>query len=71
MIFSLFQERVSDSSMKSAQVAARPNVPPYGMPMIPMDNDDGVSYKGFVSTFFVYTITCFGLLQLSFFILLM
>ncbi|KAL0547394.1 hypothetical protein IC582_017328 [Cucumis melo] len=44
------KERVSDSSMKSAQVAARPNVPPYGMPMIPMDNDDGVSYKAIGGT---------------------
>ncbi|CAK9324495.1 unnamed protein product [Citrullus colocynthis] len=43
-------ERVSDPSMKSAQVAARPNVPPYGMPMIPMDNDDGVSYKAIGGT---------------------
>ena len=40
--------------MKSAQVAARPNVPPYGMPMIPMDNDDGVSFKGFVSLLFLH-----------------
>lgn len=40
--------------MKSARVAARPNVPPYGMPMIPMDNDDGVSFKGFVSLLFLH-----------------
>lgn len=60
----MFQERVSDPSMKSAQVAARPNVPPYGMPMIPMDNDDGVSYKGFVSTLSHHIAMCFRLLQL-------
>ncbi|XP_023528200.1 uncharacterized protein LOC111791185 [Cucurbita pepo subsp. pepo] len=44
------KERVSEPSMKSARVAARPNVPPYGMPMIPMDNDDGVSFKAIGGT---------------------
>ncbi|XP_031383467.1 uncharacterized protein LOC116197454 isoform X2 [Punica granatum] len=39
------KERVNDSSAKSTPFAARPNVPAYAPPMIPMDNDDGISYK--------------------------
>ncbi|KAK6914521.1 Protein of unknown function DUF3755 [Dillenia turbinata] len=44
------KERVSDPSAKSFHLAARPNVPPYAMPMIPMDNDDGISYKAIGGT---------------------
>ncbi|XP_024031933.1 uncharacterized protein LOC112094671, partial [Morus notabilis] len=39
------KERVTDPSAKSSQYAARSNVPPYAPPMIPMDNDDGISFK--------------------------
>ncbi|KAF8402373.1 hypothetical protein HHK36_013328 [Tetracentron sinense] len=39
-------ERISDPSAKSSpHITARPNVPSYALPMIPMDNDDGISYK--------------------------
>lgn len=41
------QEKVTEPSGKSSHLAARTNVAPYAMPMIPMDNDDGISYKGF------------------------
>lgn len=40
------KERVNDPSAKSSHFAARPNVPPYAPPMIPVDNDDGISFKG-------------------------
>ncbi|KAF3455750.1 hypothetical protein FNV43_RR00392 [Rhamnella rubrinervis] len=39
------KERVTDSSAKSSHYAQRSSVPPYAPPMIPMDNDDGISYK--------------------------
>lgn len=40
------KEKVADPSTKSAShLAVRPNVPPYAMPMMPMDNDDGISFK--------------------------
>eukprot|EP00262_Sarcandra_glabra_P003385 TRINITY_DN14063_c0_g1_i2.p1 TRINITY_DN14063_c0_g1~~TRINITY_DN14063_c0_g1_i2.p1 ORF type:complete len:250 (-),score=47.04 TRINITY_DN14063_c0_g1_i2:132-881(-) len=40
------KEKVADPSAKpSNHLAARPNVPPYALPMISMDNDDGISYK--------------------------
>ncbi|ONK57862.1 uncharacterized protein A4U43_C09F4970 [Asparagus officinalis] len=40
------KERVTDSSAKpSSNLAARPNVPPYSLPMLPFDNDDDISYK--------------------------
>ncbi|XP_017974957.1 PREDICTED: uncharacterized protein LOC18602424 isoform X3 [Theobroma cacao] len=39
------KERVADPSTKPAHFAARPNVPPYAPPMIPMDYDDGIPYK--------------------------
>ncbi|KAK9997331.1 hypothetical protein SO802_022017 [Lithocarpus litseifolius] len=38
-------ERVNDPSAKPSHFAARPNVPPYAPPMIPVDNDDGISFK--------------------------
>ncbi|KAF7824258.1 uncharacterized protein G2W53_022402 [Senna tora] len=40
------KERVSDPSAKTSHFATRPNVSPYAPPMIMMDNDDGISYKG-------------------------
>ncbi|KAB1213247.1 hypothetical protein CJ030_MR5G009658 [Morella rubra] len=39
------KERVNDPSAKLSHFAARPNVPPYAPPIIPMDNDDGISFK--------------------------
>lgn len=40
------KEKVVDPSTKpSTHVAARPNVPPYALPMPAMDNDDGISCK--------------------------
>ena len=39
------QERVSDSSTKGPAHLARSSVPPYSVPVLPMDDDDG-SYKG-------------------------
>ncbi|KAK9141197.1 hypothetical protein Scep_010878 [Stephania cephalantha] len=40
------KERVTDPVTKSAShLAARPSAPPYAMPMMPMDNDDDISYK--------------------------
>lgn len=40
------QERVTDSSAKSSHLASRSSGPPYASPIIPMDNDDGISFKG-------------------------
>lgn len=42
----IFQERVNDPLVKSSQCAERPIIHPYAPPMIPMDSDDGISYKG-------------------------
>ncbi|PON63562.1 hypothetical protein PanWU01x14_130360 [Parasponia andersonii] len=39
------KERVADHSAKSSHYAARSNVPPYAPPVIPVDNDDGISFK--------------------------
>ncbi|PKA66711.1 hypothetical protein AXF42_Ash003366 [Apostasia shenzhenica] len=40
------KERATDSSSRpSSHLSARPNVPPYSMPMLPMDNDDDISFK--------------------------
>lgn len=39
------KEKVADPSPKSSQFAARPNVAPYMPPVIPLDNDDGISFK--------------------------
>ncbi|XP_058094272.1 uncharacterized protein LOC131240185 [Magnolia sinica] len=40
------KEKVLDPSAKpSTHMVARPNVPPYALPMPPMDNDDGISFK--------------------------
>lgn len=35
------------SAKPSTHLPAQPNVPPYALPMLPMDIDDGISYKGF------------------------
>ncbi|KAK4766121.1 hypothetical protein SAY87_007763 [Trapa incisa] len=39
------KEKVNDSSAKSSQFVAHPNVPSYAPPMVMMDNDDGISFK--------------------------
>lgn len=40
------KEKASDSSAKSSShLAARPNGPSYAPPMVPMDTDDGISYR--------------------------
>lgn len=40
------KEKATDSSAKSSShLAARPNGPSYAPPMIPMDTDDGISYR--------------------------
>nr|KYP58423.1 hypothetical protein KK1_013830 [Cajanus cajan] len=44
------KERVSDPAVKSSNFAARSNVSPYAPPMITMDNDDGISYTGLVTS---------------------
>ena len=44
----VFQERVADPSSKPAHFAARPNLSPYPPPMIPMDYDDGIPYRGWI-----------------------
>lgn len=42
----LLQEKVSDSSLKPpVHIAGRPNVPPYPLPALPID-DDEISSKG-------------------------
>ncbi|RWW72062.1 hypothetical protein BHE74_00020153 [Ensete ventricosum] len=43
---SLSQEKVTDSAKSSGHLGTRPNVPPYALPMLPVDEDD-ISYKGF------------------------
>ena len=46
------QEKGTDSSEKSTpHLTPRPNGPSYAPPMIPMDNDDGIPYKGLVKTY--------------------
>ncbi|OAY51980.1 uncharacterized protein LOC110614007 isoform X1 [Manihot esculenta] len=39
------KERVVDPSAKVSPFMARPNIPPYSTPVIPMDYDDGISCK--------------------------
>lgn len=40
------KEKVIDPSSKpSTHLAARPNAAPYALPMLPMDHDDGISFK--------------------------
>ncbi|XP_050214507.1 uncharacterized protein LOC126665680 [Mercurialis annua] len=39
------KERVTDSSVKASSFMARPNVHPFATPRVPMDYDDGMSYK--------------------------
>ncbi|KAB1670100.1 hypothetical protein ES319_1Z199600v1, partial [Gossypium barbadense] len=41
------KESVADSMAKPTQFAARPNLSPYASPVIPMDYDDGIPYRGF------------------------
>ncbi|CAN6723013.1 unnamed protein product [Malus baccata var. baccata] len=59
------KERVNDTSAKPSHFAARPNVAPYAPPMITMDNDDGIPYKGrviyslFILQRFTYFWRCF------------
>ncbi|KAK4407577.1 hypothetical protein Sango_0338700 [Sesamum angolense] len=42
-------EKAIDSLPKSSQVANRSNGPPYAQSIMPMDSDDGISYKGALS----------------------
>lgn len=35
------------SAKPSTHLPAQPNVPSYALPMLPVDGDDGISYKGF------------------------
>ncbi|KAJ9178329.1 hypothetical protein P3X46_010220 [Hevea brasiliensis] len=39
------KERVDDLSVKASHSMGSPNILPYATPMIPMDYDDGISYK--------------------------
>ncbi|KAJ0977073.1 hypothetical protein J5N97_012547 [Dioscorea zingiberensis] len=40
------KERATDSSAKpTAHLAARPSAPQYALPMLPVDNDDDISYR--------------------------
>ncbi|XP_039125740.1 uncharacterized protein LOC120261812 [Dioscorea cayenensis subsp. rotundata] len=40
------KERATDSSTKpSTHLAARPSAPQYALPMLPVDNDDDISYR--------------------------
>lgn len=44
---SVWQEKTTDSSAKSSShLNVHPNGPPYAPPMMPIDTDDGISYKG-------------------------
>ena len=48
-IKSVWQEKTTDSSAKSSShLIVHPNGPSYAPPMLPIDTDDGVSYKGSV-----------------------
>ncbi|KAJ8484207.1 hypothetical protein OPV22_016692 [Ensete ventricosum] len=38
------KEKVTDSAKSSGHLGTRPNVPPYALPMLPVDEDD-ISYK--------------------------
>ncbi|MFQ6637352.1 hypothetical protein Gotur_013318 [Gossypium turneri] len=42
----LDDERVVDPMEKPTHFAARPNLSPYAPPVIPMDYDDGIPYRG-------------------------
>ncbi|KDP45180.1 hypothetical protein JCGZ_15045 [Jatropha curcas] len=39
------KEKAADSSAKSSSHLTRPNGPTYAPPMLPMDSDDGISFK--------------------------
>lgn len=44
---SVWQEKTTDSSAKSSShLNVHPNGPSYAPPMMPIDTDDGISYKG-------------------------
>lgn len=43
------------SAKPSTHLAAQPNVPPYALTMLPMDNDDGISYQGLFFPLFLLT----------------
>uniref|UniRef100_A0A2P2KAR7 Uncharacterized protein LOC105643645 isoform X2 n=1 Tax=Rhizophora mucronata TaxID=61149 RepID=A0A2P2KAR7_RHIMU len=40
------KEKAGDSSAKLSSHLTRTNGPSYNLPMIPLDNDDGISFKG-------------------------
>lgn len=43
----VWQEKTTDSSAKSSShLNVHPNGPSYAPPMMPIDTDDGISYKG-------------------------
>ena len=50
MMHNLFwQEKTTDSPAKSlSHLNVHPNGPSYAPPMMPIDTDDGVSYKGMI-----------------------
>lgn len=46
-IFLFVQEKVTESSSKSSQLhVSRPGGHPYPAPSVPLDDEDGISYKG-------------------------
>ncbi|PPR97077.1 hypothetical protein GOBAR_AA23592 [Gossypium barbadense] len=54
------QEKGMDTSAKSTpHLTTRPNGPSYALPMIPMDNDDGIPYEGLVKTYIREDFTVF------------
>ena len=56
----VLQEKGTDSSAKStSHLTTRPNGPSYVPPMIPMDNDDGIPYKGLVKTYIERRLHCY------------
>lgn len=47
------QEKATDSSAKSSShLNMHPNGPSYAPPMMPIDTDDGISYKGLSKNLF-------------------
>jgi hypothetical protein len=62
---SKLKEKAGDSSSKGpAHLSARPNAPPYTLPVLPMD-DDEVSYKGKIIFFKLGIILVFFFYQYS------
>ncbi|MBA0553423.1 hypothetical protein Golob_012608 [Gossypium lobatum] len=54
------REKGTDTSAKSTpHLTTRPNGPSYALPMIPMDNDDGILYEGLVKTYIREDFTVF------------